>query len=215
MSFSTASRRRSRTRSVTSGSRGDDSAAFAGGDVLGALEAEADDVAGSADALALEAAAERVRRVFDDAQTVLGSQRSQRREVAHARRVVHRHDGLGARGDAPAHVLDVDPGGLGVDVAGDRRGAGGADGLERGDVGNRRHDDLVAGADAASLQRQVQRSRAGAHAGDFDATATGTPDVLGDFALEGLNLARHTEEAALDDDARDSVSLALSDEGTG
>ncbi len=85
----------------------DDGAAFAGGDVLSALKAEADDIAGSANGPALEAAAESVCRVFDDAQTAACCEGAHCREVAGAAGVVHGHDRFRAGCNAALGIGNV------------------------------------------------------------------------------------------------------------
>ena len=184
-----------------------DHAALAGGDDLARVQREAGQRAERADRPALVLRADGARGVLDELEPVALGQRD---EGVHVRRqpdLVHGHDRLRALGDRALGRRGVEVVGQRVDVGEDRRRAALPDGVGRGDEGQRRDDDLVAGADARDVEREVQRGgavgrghRVGrAHAlgvGGLeggDARALGDPaggDGLGDGGAVGLGQRR-------------------------
>ena len=96
----------------------------------------------------------------------------------------------GARRDGGFDLGRVEIVGIGADVHKDRRGAGLGDGLGGGVEGERGGDHLVAGADAAGQQRQVQRRRARGHPDGF-----ADADEAGEGFLECPDLGPHDEAA--------------------
>ena len=129
-------------------------AAFGAGQVLDGVKAE-DGGAALADGLALVAGAGGVGGVFDQRHAMLAGQGAQRGQVAAGAGVVHRHDGLGARGDGGGHLLGGDHQGVAVDVDEHRGGADQGDHVGGGDPGQRGGDHLVARADVQRQQGHV------------------------------------------------------------
>src|SRR6185437_16409862 len=82
--------------------------ALDGGDVLVRVEAEAHQVAETADTPAAPHRADGVRGVLDDAQLVLLGNGVQALHVHRQAGKMHRHDGAGARGDRRLGLLQVD-----------------------------------------------------------------------------------------------------------
>src|SRR5207302_9548916 len=80
-------------------------AALAAGNVLDAVEAEADHVACRPDPAASPGTSECVSRVFDDAQARAAAKRTHRLEVAGAARIMHVHDRFRARRPALHRVF--------------------------------------------------------------------------------------------------------------
>ena len=107
---------------------GRDRAAFAAGDVLHGIEAEAREIADRADHPAAIGGAESVRGVFDDAQPCSRAI-AECVEVARKAGVVDGHHGSGPRRDQAGDVVEVERDRVGSDVAEDRAGAGREDGL--------------------------------------------------------------------------------------
>ena len=186
--------------------------AFAGGDGLVGVEAEHRGVAVErADELAAAGGGQRVRGVFHHLQVAVGRQLEQRSHVGGQAGVVHRHDGLGARRDrfldrggvdVQRRRVDVDQLHVGTQVA--HHLGGGGEG-----VGGR--DDLVAGADAQGLQRQVQAGGGGidGHRMQRRVTEKG-PEIL----FEALRLGAGGDPAALQR-IDDLGNLVLADLGQG
>ena len=114
---------------------------------------------------------------------------------------MHRHDRLGARGDRALGGRRVEVVRARVDVGEHRRRAALPDRVGRGDERERGHDDLVAGADARGVQREVQRGRAARHG-----HRVGGADALGEGLLE-LAHARALRDPAGGDDRRDGGAL--------
>ncbi len=135
--------------------------AFAGGDVLVGLEAERDEIAEGADALALPLGAERLRRIFHHAQIVLVGDGVQAVHVDRQARQVDRDDGLGARRDGRFQLVQVDVAGERVDVGKYRRGAHFDDHVGGGNPRYRRGDHFVAGTDTGDAQRDLHGAGAG------------------------------------------------------
>src|SRR5262249_26084530 len=104
-------------------------------------------------------------------------------------------DGPGARRDGLLDQGWVEVVGDRIDVHVDRRGADVADAPAGADPGVRRGDDLVAGADAAGAQGQVQGRGA-----VVEPDAVAHAEVTGEGALEPGD-GRAEDEAPLGDDA--------------
>ncbi len=129
-------------------------AAFGAGQILDGVKAE-DGGAALADGLALVAGASGVGGVFDQRHAMLLGQGTQRSQVAAGTGVMHRHDGLGARGDGRGHLLGRDHQGVAVDVDEHRGGADQGDHVGGGNPGQRGGDHLVARADVQRQQGHV------------------------------------------------------------
>src|SRR5207302_329170 len=125
--------------------------------------------------------AEGVGRVVDDPQLVGRGQLVEAVVVAQVAAVVHGDDRPGALGHQLGRPGRVDAQGLVVDVAQHGPAAGDDDGLDVGQVGERRDDDLVALAYAGHEHAHVEGGEAGAQRDDV---AVGQPERLGDALLE-------------------------------
>ena len=134
-------------------------------------------------------AADGVRRILDDRQPVLGGETVDVRELAGLPAVVDGHDCPGARrdcGPCRCHidiqiVADIDQYWLGAKLHDHVCGR-----AER----RRRNDDLVAGADTQSVQRDVQTG--GARIDGYRMCRFG---VVGKVGLEPLHLRSHGDPA--------------------
>ena len=135
----------------------DERAAFAADDVLGAVEAEAAEVADGAERGPLPAPAQRVRRVFDHAQPVPRRDRPQPCQVGRASAVVEDDERLGPWGDRGLDGVGIEVEGDRVDVREDRTRAGQDHGVCRRDEGEARTDDLVSGADPGEADGGFER----------------------------------------------------------
>ena len=135
-------------------------AAFARGQVLGRVEAEAAGVVALADPLVAVLRGQGVGRVFDQGQAMFGGEAAQRRHVAGVAAVVHGDDGPGARGDGRGDPGGVEVQGVRLDVHQDGAGADVLDHRDGRHEGERGGDHLVAGADAQDRQGRVQGRRA-------------------------------------------------------
>jgi len=112
---------------------GDHRAAFGRSDVFDAIEAEAQHVPGGADPNAVVRAAKGVRGVFDDAQIFSPGERASFIQRAATARVMHGHDGFGARSDSPRGVFGIETTAIAEDIARDRRCPRRGNGLKRRD----------------------------------------------------------------------------------
>ena len=175
---------------------GHDRAALQRGDHLDRAEAEAGEVAEGADRPAGMRRAERVRRVLDDAEAMLGGELVDRVEArGRDPRVVEDENGARALADHPAQRLGRDAERLLLDVAEDDVGAGRRHGLVAGDVRQRRTDDLVAGADPGEDEGGVQGGRAAAHRHE---RARLEPEIRRELVLEQRRLPALAEPAGLE-----------------
>jgi hypothetical protein len=104
-----------------------------------------------------------------------------RRDVAGAATIVEHHDGLRARGEGAVEVVDGGVEGAGVDLAEDRAGASGRDGVGGGDEAEGRQDDLVALVESEQLRGQEQPGR---RAVDEDEAVRFHAQMLGERRLE-------------------------------
>ena len=151
--------------------------------VLAREETEGTELAEAAGHLAVDVGAERLRAVLDDDQAPVVAEFFQCIHVHRLAEQVHRDHGPGFRRDRLLDLVQIDVEGVGVDVHEHRRRADIADGLGRGDEGERRGDDFVAFADAGRGQREVQGVGTRGHADRvFDA------EVVGGFLLKGLHV---------------------------
>ena len=139
-------------------------AAFARGEVLVGVEAEAGDVADGADLAPVgEPGLGGVRGILHQPQAVLRADVLECGQVARMPGVVHGHDCPCARRDCGGDGGRIEAERVGVDVAEDRPGACTHDHIGRRGPGQRRRDDLVVLplADAERAQREVHGGRAG------------------------------------------------------
>ncbi len=158
-------------------------AAFDGGDVLVGLEAEADQVAKGADALAAPARVDCLRGILDHAQPVLAGNGVQAVHVHRQARQVHRHDGARARRDRGLDGIQVEIARARVNVDEHRPRAHCQHHVGSGDPGDWRGDDLIARPDIGNAQRDFHRCRAvgeGAH--------RASAEQVRQRGLEGLHL---------------------------
>ena len=156
-----------------------DHAAFAGGDQLAGVQAEDGGPRQPAHRPAAEARADGAGGVLDHQQAMPCRNLVDAVDLAGQPDLVDRQYRLGARRDAVLDVVGVDVVGGRVDIGEDRRGADMDDDIDRGDEGQRRHDDLVARADAEFLQQQ---EAAGGPGGDAD--PFGRAAELGEAGLQ-------------------------------
>jgi hypothetical protein len=173
-------------------------------EVLAGVEAEAAGARERPDAATLVECAVRLRRVLDDDEIVALGYFV---HGVHVRRLaveVDGDDGARALGHGALQLCGVEVVGDGVAVHEDGRGPYGRDGLGRGEEGVGRDDDLVAGADAARQQREVERRRA-----VRDADALARADVVRELALERLDLAPEHEGRRVEHALDGRVNLGL------
>ncbi len=135
-------------------------AAFDRRDVLVGLEAEADQVAETADAPAAPARVDRLRGVLDHAQAVLLGDRVETVHVDRQAGQIDRQDCAGAGRDRGLDRVEIEVAGARIDVDEDRARPDRDDHVGGGDPGDRGGNDLVAGTDAGDPQRDLHRRRA-------------------------------------------------------
>jgi hypothetical protein len=123
--------------------------------------------------------------VLHHLQAVLVRDGEDGRHVGRQARIVHRHDGLGARRDRVLDRPRRDAQRLRVDVHQHHVRAEVAHHLGRGGEGVRGGDHLVAGPDAQRLQRQVQAGGGRVHC---DRLERRVAQVFGECGLETLGL---------------------------
>ncbi len=192
------------------GVAGHDHAAFAGRDRLVGVEAEHRRVGVErADQAAAAGRRQRMRRVLDHAQAAAPGDGEDRRHVGRQAAVVDRDHRLGlgrdrmldlVRVDVERRRIDVDQLDVGAEVAND---------LGSGGEGVRRRDHLVARADAAGFERQVQPRRRRV---DGERLQRGVAEKRAEVVLEalGLRAGRDPARAQRVDDLGD---LGLADVG--
>ena len=123
---------------------------------LAGEEAGAADGGQAARALAVTGGAKALGAVLDDRQAMAGSNGVDGFHVGALAVQADRDDGAGARRDGRFQQAGVQVAGVGVDVDEDRCGAQQADGLGRGDEGERGGDDFVTRADAQGHHGHLQ-----------------------------------------------------------
>ena len=152
----------------------------------------------------------RLTAVFDERQSVRARKAAQASEIGGVAIEVDRNDRLDARGHRRRAGLGVERQRPGLDVDDDRRGARGEDGEPGESRRERRHDHLVAAADAGRAKQKRDRVGAIRHA-DGKACA----GRLREFCLEGLELgAEHVPAARQDafDRGADVVGIVVQPE---
>jgi hypothetical protein len=156
-----------------------DHAAFAGGDDLVGVEAEAADVAEPSDLASPVGRPVRFGAVLDHVQAMLPRDLEHRIHIDGVAVQVDHDDGLGARCDALPQQRRVEIEGFRIDI--DRNGMGTLvhDGEKRRHVGQRRDQHLVARPHREGEEREVQGSRPAGHRHAVRAAA-----VLCEFLLE-------------------------------
>ena len=97
-------------------------------------------------------------RILDHAQAMLSRDRVQAVHVHRQPGEMHRHDRPGAGSDGRLGRVEVDVARVGLYIDEHRTGADTHDHVSRRDEAHRRRDDLVARADAAGLQGDLERS---------------------------------------------------------
>src|SRR6266446_3134632 len=130
--------------------------------ILGWVKTKASDVAQRTGTPALVACANGLRAVFDHLQVLLAREVHDRVHVRSQTVEVNDDDGASARSHAARNLRRVDVVSVGMNVREDRFRSQRAHGAARGDKGERRENDFVAGRDSAGTQRENQRIRAGA-----------------------------------------------------
>ncbi len=102
--------------------------------------------------------------VLDDDEVVFVGDSSESRQIARETAVVHRHDGPRRRGDRGGDICRIEVQVVRAEnVAQNRGGSHGANHIGGGHEGQRRHDDLVARADADGEQGDVDCGSAVGH----------------------------------------------------
>ena len=134
---------------------------LAAGEVLGLVETLGGHTAEGAQVLALVAAEEAVGVVFHHCHPVAVGDLQDRVHFAADPGVVHRQDGPGAGAEQGLQAGLVEVEAVGADIAEDRAGPAQHEGVDRGDEGKGRHDDLVAGLDVQEQGRHLQGMGAG------------------------------------------------------
>ena len=170
---------------------GQDHAAFAGGQVLGHVEAVTTAQTGSTHRAPVVSGFQGVRAVLDQHQVVLADDRHDGVHVAGAPGEMHDQHRPGALADRRLDRRGIDVHAGRIDVGQDRRGAAVDDRVHRGAEGQRRGDDLVARPEAGGDQAQVQGGRAGVDRDRVPGAAVG-----GDRVLESPHPGARTEPAA-------------------
>ena len=136
-------------------------AALAAGDVLRLVEGERPEGADRPQRPAAVGGVDALRGVLDEQQVVRLRQRAEGVHVTGDPAVVDGDDRPRALRDGVGGALGVDVQRGGIDVDEDRRRAAQDERVGGRDERERRHDDLVAGADAAEQRGHLQRPRAG------------------------------------------------------
>ena len=135
-------------------------AAFAGGDDLVRIEAEAGERADPAGAAAVTLGAMRFGGVLDDGEAVDARELHERRHVGHVAVHVHGHDGAGARRDLARDLAHVEAPGVGLAVDQHGNAAGAQHGECAGDDGEARQDDFGARGKLQRLHGELERGGA-------------------------------------------------------
>ena len=138
-----------------------DHPAFAGGDVLGDIEAEAAEVSDGSGLQAVVFGFDSVRAVLDHLEAMPVRDLHDGAHLAGAAGEVHGENGAGPGGDALLDPRRVDVHGRRVDIREHGRRARVENGVHRGAKGQRRGDHLVARADASRNHADVKRGGTG------------------------------------------------------
>ena len=171
---------------------GDHAAVAVAAQVLAGIEAEARQIAQAAAAPAVMLGRVRLRRVLDHPQAVPPGDGQDRVHVGRLAVEMHRHDGPRARRDRRLDLGRIQVVGIGRNVDKHRRRAGLVDRLGGRVEGERGCDHLIARADAARQERQVQRRSARS-----DPDRGLGADKAGESLLERSDLRPHDEAGAL------------------
>ena len=131
-------------------------AALAGGHVLGGVQAEHAELAEGANLLAVDGRTVGLGCVLVQVDAVLVGQRRKGLGGEGVAVEVHRHDALGLLRDQRLNMGHVEGVVVQLNVGEDRGGTGQRHRVAGGGKGERRDNDLVAGAHAAGQQAQVQ-----------------------------------------------------------
>ena len=183
---------------------GDRAAVAEGAEVLAGIEAPGDGVAMGAEALALIAGAMGLGGVLDDPQAMAAGDGEDGVQVGGLAVEVHRDQGAGAGGDGGRDACRVNVKGARVRLHRDRGGAGLGHRQPGGNEGVGGDDDLVAGADVAGAQGEMQGVQT---AGDAD--AMGRAAVGGPVGLKALHLFAEDVPAGRHDAAVGGVEIGL------
>jgi hypothetical protein len=146
----------------------------------------------------------RLRGIFDDDEAMTARDRQDRIHVSHRSMEMDRHDRLGARRDRALDPRRIHGPAIGIDIDKDRRGAAIEDGGGRRDEGQRNGDDLIAGSDAGSEQRQVQRRSAA-----VDGNAAIGAAIRGKGIFEGDDFRAENELSAVQDAGQRGIDRIL------
>jgi hypothetical protein len=156
------------------------------------VEAEHANVGEAADHGVVEGRPEGVGGVVHHPQVVGGGQARNGGVVGQMGPVVHGQDGPCSGADELGHPRRIQAQAGIQDVAQDGPGSDGAYGLDVGQVGEGRHDDLVAVANSGGDETQVERGVARAHG---QRPSSAAADHLLDGQLELADAAAHAEPA--------------------
>ena len=195
----------------------DAKAAFAAGNVLDAVKAEADGVAEAADFLPFVAAAEGMGGIFNDAQTMPPGKGVHFVNLPGVAGIVHGHDRKDFRGQAAFGIGQIQRAGFGQHVAGHGLAARGKNGLKGGHKGQGRHQDArfagvlpVGGAQGVHGQREGRRAGVGG-----DDVLFRNAQIGGNFLFKLMRFPADAEIAVFRNDAPDGFSLCLTYDGHG
>ena len=191
-------------------------AAFAAGNILDAVKAEADHIAETADLAAVMLAAERMGGVFNDAQSLAAGKVIDLVEVPGVAGIVHVHEGYGIGGKAFFGIGQIKGAGFCQHIAGHRHAACGADGLKgrhKGQGGHKhfglaRHRAL--GGHCVDGQMQGRRARIGCN--DLIRPYA---EILGHFFFKKAHFIAHAKIAVFKKNTADGTGLCFTHYGTG
>lgn len=139
---------------------GDEHAAFAGGECLGAVEGERSEFAHGTSAFAMVNRADGFGGILDDRNAVLFANSQQAIHVAQVAIQMHGDDGFGTRGNCRFGLVWVDAPGIFENIDKDRFGTQVDDGRGGGDPVGVGHYDFVTGADTQRGHAHVQGTSA-------------------------------------------------------
>ena len=161
----------------------------AGGEILRLMEAVGAEMSDGAQAAAFVRRGRSVRGIFDHFEVVPVREGHDAVHVAPDAGIVNGHDGFGPGCDGGFQLADVHVHRARLDVDHDGRCAEEDEGVDGGDVGEARQDDLVAGPDVDEDGRELEGTRTGGRQEGSASIAQGFLDpclaVLGELGVSG------------------------------
>jgi len=161
--------------------------------VLGGIKTEAANTTDTREAPAFPRRTDGLSTVFYQRQSVALAQGQQVPKRRCLTEEMYRQQGLGARRDAPGHVDRIEGEGPRINVGENHLGPQLMNALGRGNIGERRRDDLVARTDVEGLEGQ--RQGVGAR---IDTDAMGGSAEGRDLLFEGCDIGAQNEVAGID-----------------